>query len=197
MAIGRMSLLAVGSEAILGASVSYLWWTRFFVAFAGSAGGRTPLTVRLGFVALDFPASEWQRCIRNQSVVSMVIGITDRHVKHPVRTRLMAFFWSLSSLELQSVETFTDISNRTLRTRITEKRVCRSIWLKVDDNRRCLLPLTLKLSEKRSRVGNYSQCPVLTYRDQKLVPLTPLAFFPGVLLPRVEKENNVRAVAFI
>jgi hypothetical protein len=95
-----MSLLAVRSEAILGASVSYLWRTRFFVAFAGSASGRTPLTVRLGFVALDFPAAEWHRCIRNQSIVSMAIGITDRHVKHPVRTRLIAFFWSLSSLEL-------------------------------------------------------------------------------------------------
>ena len=197
MAIGRMSLLAIGNEAILGASVSHLWRTRYFVAFAGSAGGSTPLTVRLGFVALDFPAAKWQRCIRNQLVVSMAFGITDRHIKHPVRTRLMAFFWSLSSLELQSVEAFTDMSNRTSRTRVTERRVYRNIWLKVDDGRHCLLPLTLKLSEKRSRVGNYSQCPVLTYRDQKLMPLTPLAFFPGVLLPRVEKDDNVQAVAFV
>jgi hypothetical protein len=75
--------------------------------------------------------------------------------------------------------------------RVTGRRVYRGIWLKVDDDRHCLLPLTLKLSEKRSRVGNYSQCPVLTYRDQKLMPLTPLAFFSRGITLKGREENNV------
>jgi hypothetical protein len=53
-----MGLPVVGNDAVFGASISYLWRTRVLVSFAGSASRRTPPTDRLGFVALDFPASD-------------------------------------------------------------------------------------------------------------------------------------------